>query len=241
MTWQESIKSLETAFGHEFANLVHLQVALTHKSYRYEASEKASQDNEKLEFLGDAVLDLVLSDLLMRNFASDQEGALSKKRASLVNEDALAQVAREFKLDEFLRLGKGERLSNGLQKPRILACSFEAILGAIYVDAGFEKAFKVIERIFVPKFSKIATEPDYASDFKTRLQERTQELYKCVPKYVTNGEHGPDHDKYFEVTVYIAQDLAARGSGKNKKTAEQNAAQNALFVIEKKLSGEKNE
>ena len=241
MTWQESIKSLEQVFGHEFKNLATLETALTHKSHRYEACEKSLQDNEKLEFLGDSVLDLVLSDLLMKNFPQDQEGALSKKRASLVNEVTLAQVAKEFKLDEFLRLGKGERLSDGLKKPRILACSFEAVLGAIYVDGGYEKSFAVIEQIFVPKFSKIASMPDYASDFKTRLQERTQELYKCVPKYVTDSQHGPDHDKYFEVTVHLNNEIIARGSGKNKKSAEQNAAQNALLVIERKISGDKNE
>lgn len=241
MTWQESIKSLELVFDYEFKNIETLETALTHKSHRYEANEKSVQDNEKLEFLGDSVLDLALSDLLMKSFPQDQEGALSKKRASLVNEEALAQVAKEFKLDDFLRLGKGERLSNGLQKPRILACSLEAILGAIYVDGGYNKSLAVIEQIFVPKFSKIATEPDFASDYKTRLQERTQELYKCVPRYVTDSANGPDHDRFFEVLVLIGEETIARGSGKNKKSAEQNAAQNALFVIEKKISGDKHE
>ncbi len=241
MTWQESIKSLESVFGYEFNNILNLATALTHKSHRYEANEKNSQDNEKLEFLGDAVLDLVLSDILMKNFPTDQEGALSKKRASLVNEDALAQIAKEFKLDEFLRLGKGERLSNGLQKPRILACSFEAVLGAIYVDGGFDKSFEVIKQIFEPKFSKIAAEPDFASDFKTRLQEKTQELFKRVPKYITESELGPDHDKYFEVLVELGEEVIARGSGRNKKAAEQNAAQNALHILKKKMLGDKDE
>ena len=241
MTWRESIKSLETAFSYEFANLQHLETALTHKSHRYEANEKHTQDNEKYEFLGDAVLDLVLSDILMKHFPEDQEGALSKKRASLVNEEALAQIAKELKLDEFLRLGKGERLSNGLQKPRILACSFEAVLGAIYIDGGFDKSFLVIKQIFEPKFSKIAAEPDFASDFKTRLQERSQEVFKRVPKYVTENEQGPDHDKYFEVLVELGEEIIARGSGKNKKAAEQNAAQNALHILEKKILGDKHE
>lgn len=241
MTWKESIKSLEATFGYQFKNAQVLESALTHKSHRYETNEKNTQDNEKLEFLGDAVLDLVLSDLLMKSFASDQEGALSKKRASLVNEEALALIAKEFCLDVFLRLGKGERLSNGLQKPRILACCFEALLGAIYVDGGFEKAYAVIQNIFEPKFSKIAAEPDYASDFKTRLQERTQELYKRVPKYIIVSEQGPDHDKYFEVIVELSESLSARGSGRNKKSAEQSAAQNALCILDSKISGEKHE
>ncbi len=241
MTWKESIKSLELSFNYTFNNIQMLETALTHKSHRYEANEKETQDNEKLEFLGDAVLDLVLSDLLMKSFVADQEGALSKKRASLVNEDALAQIAKEFKLDEFLRLGKGERLSNGLQKPRILACSFEAVLGAIYVDGGFDKSFAVIKQIFEPKFMKIATEPDFASDFKTRLQERSQEVFKRVPKYITENEHGPDHDKYFEVSVELSENLVARGSGRNKKAAEQNAAQNALQILEDRKLGEKHE
>ncbi len=241
MTWREAIKSLEDTLGYHFQNPLLLEAALTHKSHRYETNEKEAQDNEKLEFLGDAVLDLVLSDLLMKHFPNDQEGALSKKRASLVNEEALAQIAREFKLDEFLRLGKGERLSNGLQKPRILACCFEALLGSIYVDGGFDMAFVGIQQIFVPKFSRIADGPDFASDFKTRLQERTQLLFKRVPKYITESEQGPDHDKYFEVTVELNEELVARGSGKNKKSAEQNAAQGALFLLDKKLSGEKNE
>ncbi len=235
MSWEASAKSLETSFDYRFKNIQHLYVALTHKSFRYEAGEKHGQDNEKLEFLGDAVLDLVLSDLLMKAFAQDQEGALSKKRASLVNEESLAIIAKNFKLDECLRLGKGERLSNGLQKPRILACCFEAILGAIYVDGGFDQCFTVIQKIYEPQFPKLATEPDYASDFKTRLQERTQELFKKVPRYVTDGEQGPDHDKEFEVYVELESEILARGKGRNKKSAEQNAAQNALQMIEMKF------
>ncbi len=241
MSWSETLQNLETSVGYKFINIQHLHIALTHKSFRYESGEKDGQDNEKLEFLGDAVLDLVLSDLLMKAFPTDQEGALSKKRASLVNEESLSVLAKNFKLDESLRLGKGERLSNGLQKPRILACCFEAILGAVYVDGGFNAVFEVIRQIYEPQFPKLATEPDYASDFKTRLQERTQELYKKVPKYVTENEQGPDHDKEFDVAVVLDQEVLARGKGRNKKSAEQNAAQNALQLIEKKILEEPHE
>lgn len=225
------MQELQILLQHNFSNSDLLTQALTHKSFRNENLETQS-DNEKLEFLGDAVLDLALSQYLMVQFPMDDEGALSKKRASLVNEDSLSQIAREIALDRLLRLGKGELRTGGLAKPRLLASSFEAMIGALFVDGGYEVAAAVIKRLFQNKILQIALTPDFAADFKTRLQERAQELFKVTPKYNVDGEVGPDHDKKFEVSVWIQDSKFASGEGRSKKAAEQEAARVALQKIE---------
>jgi ribonuclease III len=223
------LESLCDLLGYRFTNQQILGQALTHKSFRNELPEQSSGDNERLEFLGDAVLDLALSDLLMRRFVSDQEGSLSKKRASLVNEEQLAGIAREIGIDRHLRLGKGERQTGGLSKPRILASALEAVLGAIFVDGGFPNAYAVIERLFEPRLAVFANGgAEFMRDFKTRLQEFAQERHRVTPTYHVEREEGPDHEKIFAISVRLGVTVLAVGTGRSKKIAEQDAARRAL-------------
>lgn len=224
---------LEELIGHKFAEQDLLERALTHRSHANEKSGAGTStvdaDNERLEFLGDAVLDLAMSDILMRRFPEDAEGALSKKRASLVNEDRLSRLALDLRLDTLIRLGKGEIKTGGLQKPRILASTFEAIMGAVFRDAGFSEALRVIEKLFDAPIVEIGMSTiDYSGDFKTRLQEKTQEMTRETPVYRVENETGPDHDKIFEISVRLGERVLATGSGRSKKAAEQEAARKAL-------------
>ncbi|MEK7357197.1 MAG: ribonuclease III [Bdellovibrionota bacterium] len=228
----DAMIELATCLGIGFTRQELLELALTHKSYSNEqsgGSTTVQTDNERLEFLGDAVLDLALSDVLMKRFPGDSEGALSKKRASLVNEETLAKLALEMKIDSCLRVGRGEAKTGGLQKPRILASAVEAILGAIYQDAGFDAAKTSVEKIFAGRLDGLETSAvDFESDFKTRLQERAQEVKKSTPNYSVESETGPDHDKVFEIAVRLDGELLATGLGRSKKAAEQDAAKKAL-------------
>lgn len=233
---QELIERL----GHTFDRPELLVQALTHKSFRNEQPAQANGDNERLEFLGDAVLELALSDLLMARFSVDQEGSLSKKRASLVNEEQLATLARSIGVDGCLRLGKGERQSGGLQKPRILASAFEAVLGAIFLDQGYPASHATVERLFTPLLATFENgAADFARDYKTRLQEYAQEKFRLTPTYHLEQENGPDHEKVFEISVRLevggggsgqARVLAA-ARGRSKKGAEQEAARLALVSL----------
>jgi ribonuclease-3 len=229
------LESLYLQLRHVFQDHRLLELALTHKSYANEKSggvSNVSSDNERLEYLGDAVLDLALSELLMSRFTNDSEGALSKKRASLVNEETLATIARELKLDQLIRLGKGEIKTGGLQKPRILASSFEALLGAVFTDGGYGEARKTIESLFASRLEALKLAPvDYHLDFKTRLQEKVQEKMRATPTYHVESETGPDHDKHFEVSVRAEGQVLGNGQGKSKKAAEQEAARKALETM----------
>ena len=227
-----SLSGLESALGYHFERVELLEQAITHKSYANEQSLR-DRDNERLEFLGDAVLDLALSEVLARRFPLDPEGGLSKKRASLVNEETLAGLALELQIGGFLRLGRGETKTGGLQKPRILASTLEAIFGAIHLDRGFTSALGVVEAVFANRLDLLEqTKIDYQSDFKTRLQERIQELRKLTPTYSVENSEGPDHDRNFEVAVKIGDEVLAVGRGRSKKAAEQDAARLALMTTE---------
>lgn len=208
-----------------------LEQALTHRSYFNENPERVKGHNERLEFLGDAVLDLVLSDLLMHNFPEKSEGELSKLRASLVNEAVLAEMALEFEFQNHLRLGRGEANSGGAQKPRLLASVFEAFVGAVYVDSGFDRAFEFLQRAFQSRLANLDLEQHFVSDYKTRLQELAQEKFRQAPVYEILAEMGPDHDKSFHVVVKVAGQALAEGRGKSKKQAEQDSAKQALEVL----------
>lgn len=205
-----------------------MTVALTHKSFANERNESAETHNEKLEFLGDAVLDLVLSDLLMEKYPADTEGNLSKKRASLVNETVLAQIALELGLADQIRLGKGEILSQGNTKPRLLASVYEALLGAVYLDGGYEAAKQLIRENFALQFEKMNPLEDYYSDFKTRLQELAQAELKATPNYLVVDEAGPSHDPQFRVKLSLHSFPVSEGTGRSKKNAEQEAAKLAI-------------
>lgn len=226
------LRELENNLNYKFRNRALLKNALTHKSYANEKRLEASDHNERLEFLGDAVLELVVSHLLMENYSDSPEGELSKLRASLVNEKTLAKVAREHELGKYLYLGKGEEMGQGREKPSLLSDAVEAVLGAVYLDRGFGKAYRVIRRIALELFEQVGTEGFY-KDYKTLLQEKAQTLFRTVPKYKLVEETGPDHDKTFTVNLMIKGDVLGVGKGKSKKGAEQNAAKEALGAIEK--------
>ena len=224
MTFQENI-------GYCFTNQSLLEQALTHKSYFNESNTKLYGHNEKLEFLGDAVLDLCLGMILYQRYPQLNEGELSKVRASLVNESALMNFSKNLQLNEKMKLGKGELNSGGKEKPRLLASVFEAFLGAIFLDGGFDKAFQFVSVIFEKAVEEVDLENHFSTDFKTRLQERTQELHKATPVYKVISQDGPDHEKIFCIEVYIKDQKVSEGKGKSKKQAEQAAAQLALEIV----------
>jgi len=224
---KKKLKQLEKTLGYRFRNKAWLKNALTHRSYANERKLPATDHNERLEYLGDAVLELVMSDLLMNKYPRAPEGELSKIRASLVNEKTLTTVAHDYKIGEFLYLGKGEEMGAGREKPSLLSDAVEAILGAVYLDRGFKKAFKVIRKIALELFEQLGQEGFY-KDYKTLLQERAQTLFRTVPRYKLEEEIGPDHAKTFEIHLMINNEVKGIGRGKSKKEAEQNAAKEAL-------------
>jgi ribonuclease III len=224
-----SLDELQQALGYRFRNPDLLNIALTHRSYANENTSDACPDNERLEFLGDAVLDLCISDLLMSQYPDYREGRLSQLRAAIVNEPPLAEMARSFRLGDYLLLGKGEEGSGGRCKASLLADSFEALVAAIYLDSGFEHAAALIRRLFEPL---IAQSHRIYQDHKTALQQMCQSLYRETPRYTLIREYGPDHDKIFEVQLCLAERIITTGSGKNKKEAERQAAEKAIRILE---------
>jgi len=230
MRRREELRDLEEHMGYLFEKTDLLDEALTHKSYANEAGVPVP-DNERLEFLGDAVLDLTVSHLLYEFRPPLSEGEMSKVRAYLVKEESLMRVAEAFDLGGHLRLGKGEEQTGGRSKPSILADAFEALLAAIYLDGGFELAYRFAEGIFRPVILETGTGA-LDKDYKTRLQEFCQSRYGKAPGYRLVGESGPDHDKVFEVEILVGTRSLGRGRGRSKKEAEQRAAQDALELLE---------
>lgn len=214
---------LETMIGYTFKDKGLLRTALTHTSYANEAKTKMSS-NERLEFLGDSVLSVVVADYLFHNEKSLPEGELTRRRAALVCEPALDGFARQIGLGDALLLGRGEEMSGGRSRPSILADAFEALIAAIYLDGGVEAA-----RTFILPFVKegAGTEDDY----KTRLQEVVQQNPEERLRYVVAAENGPDHDKSFTVDVYLNSNCIGTGTGHSKKAAEQHAARQALVLM----------
>ncbi len=221
------LKELQKKLGFKFKDLVHLKRSLTHRSYANENRMPNTEHNERYEFLGDAVLELGISQMLMSHFITHTEGELSKLRASVVNEAQLAELARKLELGQFLYLGKGEDQTGGREKPSLLADAFEAILGAMYLDRGWDKSLAMVERYYEPVLKAVSA-GDYIKDFKTQLQEEAQSRFHAIPKYRLVKETGPDHQKTFEVNLFIDEKLYGVGSGMSKKSAEQEAAKEAL-------------
>jgi ribonuclease III len=224
---------LQKELGYSFRDPLLLVRCLTHVSYD---RNKSSGHNEVLEFLGDAVLDLVISDLLFRRFPDKDEGDLSRMRAGLVNSGVLAKKAAALKLGALLRLGKGEERSGGRSKPSILAGAFEALLGGIYRDGGYPAALCIIERYFA---SDITEKKLGQQDYKTRLQEISQMLFREPPVYRLISESGPDHDKRFITEIAVGGKVLGRGEGKSKKQSEQEAAEQALAQLQSSAEGRK--
>jgi ribonuclease-3 len=223
--------NIEQKLGYQFHSRDLLNEALRHSSYVNEQPESELRDNERFEFLGDAVLNLIVGHILMERYPDLKEGDLSRTRANLVNETHLAIMARSIDLGTGLLLGKGEIQTNGMEKNSILAGAFEALMAAVYLDGGFKAAFKIIENKFVPFLDKIHPAIDY-HDYKSRLQEWVQEKHGNIPDYKVVREEGPDHAKTFWVSVKVFN-IETEGTGKSKKTAEQDAARKALEVLNK--------
>jgi ribonuclease III len=222
--------ALEAGLGHRFARPEYLDVALTHRSFAVDVP-----NNETLEFLGDAVLALATSDLLMAHFPGAHEGELSKMRAALVNAETLAEKARRLDLGRWLRLGRGEEKTGGRDKGKILAAGYEALLGAIYRDAGYEAARAVVAAHFAGDIGEELRAG--LRDYKTQLQETTQRLFREIPVYTLLEESGPDHQKSFVFAITIGGRPYGRGVGRTKKTAEQAAAMEALVTLAREHPG----
>lgn len=221
-----SLEPLERQLSYSFQQKALLRLALTHRSAPLRPGE---EHNEKLEFLGDAVLGLVISDLLMRRFPEAREGDLSKMRASLVNARVLAAKAAAISLGQSLRLGSGEERSGGRDKESILAAAYEAVLGALYLDGGFAPVYQLVAQHFAPELEEKSRV--VLLDYKTRLQEITQKVFKETPVYTVVESRGPDHEKRFLSQVSIAGKLYGCGEGPNKKSADQAAALQTLRML----------
>ena len=224
---KKNLKKLEKLLDYKFKHIEHLKKALTHKSYANEHRLAPTEQNERYEYLGDAVLELAISHLLMRRFPDHPEGELSKLRAAVVNENQLAEIAKALCLGDFLYLGKGEDITHGREKPSLLSDALEAVFGAVFLDRGFEKAFRTIENIYEDILDR-AGGVGFIKDYKTKMQEVAQSRFRVVPKYKLIRAVGPDHCKTFEVNLFIGDELFGAGEGKSKKAAEQDAARRAL-------------
>jgi ribonuclease III len=221
--------TLETRLGHSFSDRGLLMEALRHSSWVNEHFQEDLRDNERLEFLGDAVLSLIIGELLMAKYPHMREGDLSRTRAKLVSEPQLAELARQLDLGRYLMLGKGEAQTDGRNKCSLLADAFEATLAALYLDGGFARALAFIGRLYDPLLGHIPSR-NQNPDYKSRLQEAVQPRHHEVPRYKVVGESGPDHEKIFRVAMSVCG-LRAEGQGRSKKKAEQDAARKGLAQL----------
>jgi len=221
---------LEKNLKIKFKNRQLLKEALVHRSYLNEAKEKGLHSNERLEFLGDAVLSLIVSEWLFKQFPDYPEGHLTNLRSNLVKTESLAKIAKKFDLGKFLFLGKGEKGKGEKNNPALLANAFEAILGAIFLDRGVEVVKNFIKKHFKNLLKTLISKGEL-KDLKNLLQEKTLAETKITPFYRVIKEEGPPHAKTFTVGVYLEEKLLAQGTGKNKHAAEEKAAKNALDKI----------
>jgi len=223
----EWLEPLQTRLTYRFRNMELLAQALTHRSYAHENLHEEVFDNERLEFLGDAVLNMVMSHLAMEQVPDQPEGELTRIRASIVNEKALARMSRRLGLGRFIFLGHGEKQTGGREKTSILANCYEAVVGAVYLDGGYEAAFRMLQSHFSEVLKRVEQKIPRENS-KTLLQEQTQKRHQTVPRYALLSESGLDHEKTFRVRVSIQGVTMGHGEGTTKKEAEQRAAQEAL-------------
>lgn len=225
-TQHDPLEGIEGRLGYRFRDRGLLAEALTHRTY---VNEAGGRDNQRLEFFGDAVLDFLLSDMLLVRFPDSREGELTRIRAALVDEASLAKIATELDLGQALRLGRGEEKGGGRQKRSLLADAFEALLAALYLDGGLVPARRAVEELFAPLLSS----RDLLSgrDAKTELQEKARLFKGELPRYQLKQVTGPDHDKRFTVEVYLGEELMGEGVGRTKKEAEQDAARAAFLLL----------
>ena len=232
---ERALNNLQSSLGYQLTDLERLETALRHRSYVHqhrdsEAGAPLKSDNQRYEFLGDAVLGLCVSTLLYRQFPELNEGDLSRMRAGLVNEMQLARLAREIGVPAALLLGRGEETTRGRDKNSILADALEAIVAAVYLDGGFQTAMTVVQGLLGDLIAR-ACRDDLLKDFKTRLQETTQQLSGKTPEYQMAGSEGPDHARVFTVNLMLDGQVVSTGQGRSKKEAEQKAAQAALRTL----------
>ncbi len=222
----QELACLQKQIGYTFRDILLLNKSLTHKSYVNENSQPL-KDNERFEFLGDSVLDLIVSGYMIKAFPNFSEGTLSKIRAAVVNESCLTELARQIDLGKYLLLGKGEESSGGREKNSLLANAYEALAGAVYFDSDLETALNIYLPVLEKEIAKYAETARFR-DHKSELQEYTQTHFNGIPNYNIVNEKGPAHAKEFEVVVLVQEIIRGRGNGKSKKEAEQAAAQSAL-------------
>ena len=226
----EDFERLYRNLGYQFKNIAHLCHALTHRSFMNELAELGLDDNEKLEFLGDSILGLVISEFLYHRFPHFNEGEMSRVKSHVVSEPFLADLAREIELGDFIFLGKGEAASGGHEKNSLLSDGYEALIAAIYLDGGMDAAKGFLMRCFQKRIETIIAN-QHILDHKSLFQEYAQEHFGATPRYKLRQIIGPDHDKTFEVELMIKKDVFSVGSGKSKKEAEQSAAKAALDKV----------
>jgi len=223
------LSGLQQKLCYEFKDIDFLVESLRHSSFVNENLELDIQDNERLEFLGDAVLNLIVGHMLMQRYPELREGDLSKMRANLVNESQLASIAQEMDLGSYLQLGKGEIQTKGWEKQSILADTFEAVIAAVYLDGGFDAVFRIIDRHFSFVLDAVVMSTTN-HDYKSQVQELVQMKHQKMPVYTVIHESGPDHDKTFRVRLNVGE-IQTESDGKSKKAAEQNAARKCLKLL----------
>lgn len=224
---EDALESLQKSISYRFGQVKLLTMALTHSSF---ANEQGCAHNERLEFLGDAVLELAVSEELFLRFPDAPEGSLTKLRAKLVSMPSLAEMAKSLELESRILLGKGEESQGGRERDSLLSDAFEAVLGAVFLDGGFEAAQKVVLTLFASRWPR-EVEPPKTRDFKSRLQELTQREHKSRPIYRLLGSTGPEHEKLFEVELSLPDGRLVRAPGSSVKKAEQAAARQALEIL----------
>ena len=229
---EHDISHLENSLGYCFRDKKIFLEALTHKSFFHENPDKADAYNERLEFLGDSVLGFVIVEYLFLSDYKLTESVMAKTKSYLVKESVLSEIANEISLGKYLRLGKGEEVTGGRKKRSLLADAVEALLGAVYIDGGYEKARSLIVRLFKEKIDTIMRSGEF-HDFKTELQEKTQLLFSTIPEYKIIRQEGAEHKKLFTIEVYIEGERYGDGTGKSKKEAETLAAKEALQKFQK--------
>jgi ribonuclease III len=225
-----ALQELQDSIGYQFKNLEYLKEAITHKSYANEIQLENPYGNERLEFIGDAVLGLIVSHILMDRGKNCSEGRLSNMRAAIVNEDVLSSLARSFNIGSYILLSKGEHECGGREKKSILANVYEALIAAIYFDSGFSATFSIIQRHCSALLDEVI-QKGFFRDYKSRLQEHAQRTLNAVPRYVLTMEDGPDHEKFFESQVIIGNCVYEKGQGGSKKISEQDAAEKTLNFL----------
>jgi ribonuclease-3 len=235
-TGNDILGELERAIGYTFTDRLILHEALTHRSFVNETGDKSVKDNERLEFFGDAVIDFFLSEQLFEHFPDSSEGELTRIRASLVDEESLAQLAARLDLGMYLFLGRGEEKSGGRGKKSILADAYEALVAAVYLDGGVRPAKSLIGGHFVPLMERYAN-GTISRDYKTEFQELTQALRGATPRYILKKSSGPDHDRVFTVETCVGGECLGEGSGRSKKEAEQAAARQGFARLKSVESG----